>query len=187
MFNELYIARNNIKIFINLVYAICDTIDGNSNWSDLMSKKTIISSILIIGALILAFVLLQNYKPTIDRIKSAITVSDSLNTRSDDEEDMITVYTDIHHMSHNVVIAEDKWGYKDLTLENIEKLIDKVTMIEDHEKVKKEVIAILTRWQNGDFSRVHFDHNYVWGKLGGTVGRAKGVNTQNLPDWANES
>jgi len=149
-----------------------------------MSKKSMISIILIIGALVLVFVVLEKYEPTIDRIKSTITINDSVFARSPEEEDMISIYSDIHHMAHNVVIADDKWGYKDLTLENIEKLIDEVTKIEAHEEAKGEVLKILTRWQNGDFSKAHLDHNYVWGKLGGTVGRASGVNTMNLPDWA---
>jgi len=149
-----------------------------------MSKKTVISVILIIGALVLVFVLLEKYEPTIDRIKSTITTKDSMFDRSAEEEAMISIYSDIHHMAHNVVIADDKWGYKDLTLENIEKLIDEVTKIEAHEEAKKEVLKILRRWKNGDFSKAHLDHNYVWGKLGGTVGRATGVNTRNLPDWA---
>jgi len=149
-----------------------------------MSKKKIISIILIIVAVALVFVLVEKYEPTIDRIKSTITINDSMFGRSAEEDKMISIYSDIHHMSHNVVIADDKWGYKDLTLEDIEKLIDKVTVIEAHEEVKEEVLTILMRWQKGDFSRAHFDHNYVWGKLGGTVGRATGVNKSNLPDWA---
>lgn len=127
--------------------------------------------------------IVNNYKPAIERITTSIAENSS-GTSGREDKDLVSIYTDIHHMSHNVVIADEKWGYRDLTLENIDKLYNELDGIEGQDAIKEELYEILERWKNGDFSRAHHDHNYVWRRLGGTVGKATGVNTRNLPDWA---
>lgn len=127
--------------------------------------------------------IVNNYKPAIERITTSIAENSS-GTSGREDNDLVSIYTDIHHMSHNVVIADEKWGYRDLTLENIDKLYNELDGIEGQDSIKEELYEILERWRNGDFSRAHHDHNYVWRRLGGTVGKATGVNTRNLPDWA---
>lgn len=127
--------------------------------------------------------IVNNYKPAIERITTSIAENSS-GTSGREDNDLVSIYTDIHHMSHNVVIADEKWGYRDLTLENIDKLYNELDGIEGQDSIKEELYEILERWRNGDFSRAHHDHNYVWRRLGGTVGKATGVDTRNLPDWA---
>ena len=127
--------------------------------------------------------IVNNYKPAIERITTSIAENSS-GTSGREDKDLVSIYTDIHHMSHNVVIADEKWGYRDLTLENIDKLYNELDGIEGQDTIKEELYEILERWRNGDFSRAHHDYNYVWRRLGGTVGKATGVNTRNLPDWA---
>ncbi len=149
-----------------------------------MSKRAIISSILILVVLILGFRFANIYKPAINRITSMVTGDVSSSSPRELNSDMVLILNDIHHMSHNIVIADEKWGYKDLTLENIERTIEKVNAIEYNAEVKDKLLTILMNWQSGDFSRAHYDHNYVWQRLGGTVGKARGVSTKNFPDWA---
>ena len=151
-----------------------------------MSKRTIGSIVLNVVIFIIGFWLIQSYKPVVRRITTSVFSSGSDHVSQGEDRDLLSLYTDIHHMSHNVVIAEDKWGYKDLTLENIDQLLIKVEEFNGRDEIKEELFDILQRWKNGDFSRAHHDHNYVWIKLGGTVGKATGVNTMTLPDWAVE-
>lgn len=46
----------------------------------------------------------------------------------------------------------------------------------------KKLREIVVRWQQGDFSQIVDDHNYVWDLLGGTVGRAKSANGKAVTD-----
>ncbi|MFH5837237.1 DUF6241 domain-containing protein [Proteiniclasticum sp. C24MP] len=151
-----------------------------------MSKRIRGSIVLIVVIFIIGFWLIQSYKPVVRRITTSVFRSGSDHVSQGEDRDLLSLYTDIHHMSHNVVIAEDKWGYKDLTLENIDQLLIKVEEFNGRDEIKEEVFDILQRWKNGDFSRAHNNHSYVWIKLGGTVGKATGVNTMTLPDWAVE-
>lgn len=150
-----------------------------------MSRRTRNSIFLIIVVIMAGIWLMGNYKPAVVRIATSITSGNSNAVSGRADRALISIYTDIHHMSHHVVIADEKWGFRDLTLENIEKAMGEIEGIEGHDETKKELLSILRRWESGDFSRAHHDHNYVWRKLGGTVGKATGVNTKNLPEWAN--
>ena len=148
-----------------------------------MSNRNRLYVFLIALILLSGIWIVNNYKPAIERITASIAESGSEISGREDK-DLVSIYSDIHHMSHNVVIADEKWGYRDLTLENIDKLNTELDGIEGQDAIKEDLYEILERWENGDFSRAHHDHNYVWRKLGGTVGKATGVNTRNLPDWA---
>lgn len=148
-----------------------------------MSNKNRLFVFVIALALLSGIWIVNNHKPAIMRITTSIANNGSdISGRQD--KDLVSIYTDIHHMSHHVVIADEKWGFRDLTLENIDKLRKELDGIAGHDAVKEDLYDILERWKNGDFTRAHHDHNYVWRKLGGTVGKATGVNTRNLPDWA---
>lgn len=79
----------------------------------------------------------------------------------------------IHWMSHQKVAASDKWGKMLITQERIDRLIEVIEANDyDHRKV---YLGILGRWQEGDFSRAHLDHNSMWVLQGGTIGRATGL------------
>lgn len=80
------------------------------------------------------------------------------------------VYKDIHEMANTVIIADQIWGKEEITKERLNALIIEVTA--SNYESRKHLLDILNGWKNGDFSNVVNDHNYVWEKLGGTVGKA---------------
>jgi hypothetical protein len=79
----------------------------------------------------------------------------------------------IHALSHQKVQAEVKWSFMLITTERIERLIEVVEANNyDH---SDGYLDILYRWNEGDFSQAHHDHNFVWKLQGGTVGKATGL------------
>jgi hypothetical protein len=78
----------------------------------------------------------------------------------------------IHHMSHQKVIANTKWGEMPLTQERVERLIE-VMIARDDLKNEATYFAILKRWRDEDFSNVMQEHNLIWDMQGGTFGRSK--------------
>ncbi len=85
------------------------------------------------------------------------------------------IYDIMHKMVNTKIIAEnDKiWGELPMNKEEIQNLkgiVEKVNY-----KDREQLLDILNRWEAGDFSQADKDHNYVWEKLGGTIGRAVGV------------
>jgi len=87
----------------------------------------------------------------------------------------VTVFKEIHRMANTKIIAEDGeiWGEIDITAERIERLIKEVeTSAGFDDATRRRLLEILYRWQSKDFSEIVEDHNYVWRKLGGTVGKA---------------
>ena len=83
----------------------------------------------------------------------------------------------IHKMSNTIIKAVDgkRWGLIKITEDLCNQLIletaaaDRLgNTYEDTEKF----MEILWRWKDGDFSEGVEEHNYVWRRLGGTVGKA---------------
>ncbi|HZH58749.1 MAG TPA: DUF6241 domain-containing protein [Metabacillus sp.] len=86
------------------------------------------------------------------------------------EEDILNY---MHGMSHQKVIADEKWLHYEMTNERILFLI---TVIENGQYEHEEVVLdILNRWKEGDFSQADKDHNAIWSIQGGTIGKATGV------------
>lgn len=98
-----------------------------------------------------------------------VLMSLPINESSSEEE----VLTAMHHMSHQKVIAQKKWGVIPMSRKNAEKVRD-ILNNSNFEK-KAELLEIAERWVKGDYSQIQFDHNYFWSTEGGTVGRATGV------------
>lgn len=86
-------------------------------------------------------------------------------------EDDILNY--MHGMSHQKVIADEKWLHYEMTDERILFLSNAVENGQyEHEEV---MMDILTRWKKGDFSQADEDHNAIWSIQGGTIGKATGI------------
>ncbi|MDX8047306.1 DUF6241 domain-containing protein [Gracilibacillus sp. S3-1-1] len=86
------------------------------------------------------------------------------------EDEIISV---MHNMSHQKVRAEKKWGKAPMHQKTIEQVYE---VIKDSNFTKKEdLLVIVERWKDGDFSRVDKDHNYFWSAQDGTVGKAHGL------------
>ncbi|MGB4590071.1 MAG: DUF6241 domain-containing protein [Clostridiaceae bacterium] len=100
-----------------------------------------------------------------------------------DDTTINEIYTSIHGMSHNVILADEKWGKKDMTEENINTAIIQVLAIKIPPEEQNTLLQYLTAWKAGDFTKSDHTHNYVWIKQGGTVGLATGVNHDFKADW----
>ncbi len=85
------------------------------------------------------------------------------------------IYVDIHRMANTLIIAEDgkRWGLDTVTDEKCNTLIIEVTASDYNDKDR--LLSILNKWKEEDFSEGVDDHNYVWNRLGGTVGRAESL------------
>lgn len=79
----------------------------------------------------------------------------------------------MHGMSHQKVIAEEKWIYYEMTNERIQFLLQVVK--NGNYENSDDYLDILNRWAKEDFSDADKDHNRIWNLQGGTVGKATGV------------
>jgi hypothetical protein len=85
------------------------------------------------------------------------------------------VQSAIHHMSHQKVEAEKKWGAILITEERVKRLYDVVVANQNEYKYANTYIKILERWLEGDFSQAVSDHNAIWELQDGNVGKATGL------------
>lgn len=153
----------------------------------LRKKSVIILSIVVI--VIIAVILGGNYlmdkksgkleakqnQKEIKLINEEIAKEKSMELKPADYYLESDIYDIMHRMANTKIIAENNkiWGELPMDKEEIQNLkgiVEKVNY-EDREKL----LDILNRWESGDFSQSDKEHNYVWEKLGGTVGRAIGV------------
>lgn len=81
----------------------------------------------------------------------------------------------IHNMSHQKVIADEKWGFLPLTAERVERLKYIIELDKRSYQHADVYLDILNRWENKDFSQVDNDHNAIWSLQSGTIGKAKGI------------
>lgn len=79
-------------------------------------------------------------------------------------------YDFIHKMTNSVIVADDKWGDIQVNKENIQKVKESAVYKSD-----EEIQAYIAEWESGNFNNSHNFHNYVWKKLGGTIGRASDI------------
>jgi len=82
------------------------------------------------------------------------------------------IYELMHRMINTKIIAEDGqiWGEVEVTREYCEDLI-KIIKSSDYED-KETLIRFLNNWKNGSFKKGVIEHNYLWGKLNGNIGKA---------------
>lgn len=74
----------------------------------------------------------------------------------------------MHKMTHQKVIADEKWGAIPMTKENIDNLV-KVLENGDYDS---RLLRMAKKWQEGDFNSIVSDHNTLWTMQDGTIGRA---------------
>jgi hypothetical protein len=108
------------------------------------------------------------------RGEKEIEVIDSKSTNLEKEfpDDMTEeqVIEAIHKMSHQKVVADEKWGAIPLTQDRVKRLIK---VIKAHQYENNLIfLSILERWEKGDFSQAYEDHNKMWNLLDGTRGKA---------------
>lgn len=79
----------------------------------------------------------------------------------------------MNKMTHQFVIADDKWGAIEMTPERIDELIEIVSV--NNYSNKEKILMILENWKKGNFAKVDEDHNIIWNMQGGNIGEAKGI------------
>ena len=77
----------------------------------------------------------------------------------------------IHLMTNTLITSKHIWGTEKITIDNIE-----VALKYAYELDKPVIVEYLEEWKKGNFDNSVEFHNYVWNLLGGTVGRATGLN-----------
>ncbi|MGG4197685.1 DUF6241 domain-containing protein [Peribacillus frigoritolerans] len=91
-------------------------------------------------------------------------------TQNSTQEEVMYV---MHHMTHQKVIAEEKWGAVEMNSENINAVYDIV--VDSDFMLKGDLLNIVSGWKEGNFDNVAQDHNYFWEYQNGTVGKATGI------------
>ncbi|AQQ52861.1 DUF6241 domain-containing protein [Planococcus lenghuensis] len=85
------------------------------------------------------------------------------------------VQTYLHQMTHQHVIASEKWGSVESNPQNIENLLTIVQANRNEYEHSAYYIGVLEQWREGNFSNAVSVHNFVWKLQGGTVGKATGL------------
>lgn len=81
----------------------------------------------------------------------------------------------MHKMTHQKVRAEEKWGAIPMDATNIAAV--KAAVTANNWKHKDTLLQIIARWEAGDFSQAHHDHNAIWKMQNGSIGIAYGLLT----------
>lgn len=77
---------------------------------------------------------------------------------------------EIHHMTHQKVQAEQKWGHLEITDERIEDMLE--TTRQSDYRYKDFYIEALEEWQAGEFDNAVEVHNVIWEAHDGNTGKA---------------
>ncbi len=153
-----------------------------------MQRKHIIS--VTVGITLMAAVFAAAYFYTDMKLKlpkaSGNTVSQGSSSTTDAspaEVDEKEIVQQIHYMSNTLIKAGDNqvWGTEEVNKASIDKVLRMLDQAPVNTRTKK-LREIVARWQQGDFSQIVDDHNYVWHLLGGTVGFAKSANDKAVSD-----
>lgn len=98
-----------------------------------------------------------------------------------------SIVVEMHEIANNYIIADEIRGKREMTQEGLNTLILELLTVDKPEEYphKEHLLDILSIWKQGEFFMLANDHNYVWGLLDGTVGKATGVKERkDLPAWA---
>ncbi|MGF9964933.1 DUF6241 domain-containing protein [Bacillus rhizoplanae] len=93
----------------------------------------------------------------------------------------------LHEMTHQKVIADERWGSIPMTDQNIEAAIKLVEENKDHLQHYDFYIQVLNKWKSEDFSNCVTVHNQIWEWQGGQLGKATRLATdQEEQDYINK-
>lgn len=82
----------------------------------------------------------------------------------------------MHKMTHQKVVASEKWGLIRMNDESIAKA-EEILLASDFNS-REDLLQIIERWKNGQFDQVDEEHNFIWGMQGGSIGEARGILTE---------
>ncbi|MDP4549803.1 DUF6241 domain-containing protein [Alkalihalobacillus macyae] len=86
----------------------------------------------------------------------------------------------MHGMTHQKVVAKQKWGLYQITDERIDRMLgvlDEIKGTSDEYEHFDFYLETLNEWDEGNFQNAVDVHNYIWGLNGGTIGKAKRLMT----------
>ncbi|GEM_PF-1802427 len=89
----------------------------------------------------------------------------------------------MHQMTHQKVRSEEKWGAIPMTQENINEIYVILKNNKTDGGIKQSITPLLKiaeHWKDGNFSHIVKEHNYLWDKLGGDIGEAYDVLSDEL-------
>lgn len=92
--------------------------------------------------------------------------------------DLNQIYDKVHLMTNTIIIAEDGqiWGTYEISKDDIYNVRNQLLESDDY------LYDELSKWIELDFSNSVEVHNYVWKKLGGTVGKAEKLNEEKIQE-----
>lgn len=80
------------------------------------------------------------------------------------------VWEEMHQMANTKIKADEIWGEIEITEDRVNALI--IEVLSSKYPDKKRLLTILYNWKKQEFSNAVEEHNYLWRKLGGTIGKA---------------
>lgn len=80
----------------------------------------------------------------------------------------------LHNMTHQKVRSEEKWGFVQITEVN---LLAVKQVLQENPSFNQNIdmLAIVTGWLNHNFGNVVVEHNLIWERKNGSVGKAYGI------------
>lgn len=82
-----------------------------------------------------------------------------------------TIYDIMHKMANTKIEADAVWGTMEITADKVDILLEAIE--KQNWSDKDKLLTMLKRWKSGNFSKCVEEHNYLWDKLGGTMGKAQ--------------
>ena len=126
----------------------------------------------------------EEAKPVSQSKDFQMTPNNSSQTKTATETE---IESRLHEMTHQKVIADERWGYIQMTPENIEAAIKLVQDSKDNLQHYDYYIQVLNKWKSGDFSNCVDVHNQIWEWQGGQLGKATRLATaQEEQDYINK-
>ena len=144
-----------------------------------MKKKVIVGSLLVV--VFIAVIWVTSFSLTKSQIQNSKTTKkeeiSTINTSINSLE------TEMHEMANSLIVAEDDqiWGNKEVNTENVKKILKESQFLKKNSSTDNNInqlLIIAQRWDKHDFSCIVDDHNFIWQKLSGNVGKAKSANQE---------
>lgn len=168
-----------------------------------VSKKIIIwgiVAVIVVGGGYFGYTYYMNYKSGKFEAKKNLEKMEDIVTEinSEKKEDVqagqqklaeftseAELYDAMHRMANTKIIAEDNKIWGELPIDEESLSIVRSFIEVSNYKDKNKLLDIVGRWEIGDFSQAAEEHNYFWGKLGGTIGEAIGVKEEYIKSTGN--
>ena len=157
--------------------------DKSSNW-----KKIVVILLVLIISLSTILVLWSNGYEIVNFAFNKVNEISEEKEAEDNKEpveneniavapvDLNECYQRVHYMVNTIIIAEDGniWGESEMSRDAVTQVINDLKGQDDY------LSSELEKWLGLDFSNGVEVHNYVWNKLGGTIGKAKELNQEKV-------